>query len=216
MNVGRSVQKAIDEFMAGDAESSMMHACNAVDGTSKKHYQNIFKSKQRFLTILRDNYSILGPMGAPGLDLSKCTFAIKIDPTSAKVDTLDMAEIIYLVHRCTHGHGDEIPQGFQLLPAANVTTSYTKMSFTPNAVALSDRIIFAMLAIAVFSKVNIGQTVRDGTYLTCGSEKMVINEWWGRRKDFLSIVAQAPPAHGKLSGPWKQIGPSSFELVSSA
>jgi hypothetical protein len=56
MEVGRSVTKAIDEFEAGDLESAMLHACNAVDGTAMKSLPSITGSNLRFTTLLRNNY----------------------------------------------------------------------------------------------------------------------------------------------------------------
>lgn len=59
MKVGDSVRKAIDDWQAGEFESAMLHACNAVDGTAKKIYPNL-GSNARFTKLLRDSYSILG------------------------------------------------------------------------------------------------------------------------------------------------------------
>lgn len=36
MNVGNSVRRAIDEFEAGELDSAVLHASNAVDGTARK------------------------------------------------------------------------------------------------------------------------------------------------------------------------------------
>jgi len=36
MNVGDSVRKAIDDHEDGEMDASMLHSCNAVDGTAKK------------------------------------------------------------------------------------------------------------------------------------------------------------------------------------
>jgi hypothetical protein len=41
MEVGRSVSKAIADRLAGDMDSAMLHACNAVDGTAKKIYPSL-------------------------------------------------------------------------------------------------------------------------------------------------------------------------------
>src|SRR5262245_17574043 len=59
MNVGDSVRKAIDDWMANELNASMLHACNAIDGTAKKQYPGL-GSNARFTRVLRENYSILG------------------------------------------------------------------------------------------------------------------------------------------------------------
>ena len=65
-------------------------------------------------------------------------------------------------------------------------------------VRLSDRIIFGLLAVAVFCPANKGQTVPASYYLKFGSTKLMINEWWGRVSDFPAIVAQDPMPLVKL------------------
>src|SRR3954470_12069298 len=104
MKVGKSVKKSIDEWSHGDAESAMLHACNAVDGTAKKVHSTL-GNRARFTRLLRENYSILGPLGAPGIDLVRTRFPVSVRGPSADVASLDLADVIYLIHRCTHGHG---------------------------------------------------------------------------------------------------------------
>jgi hypothetical protein len=66
VNVGNSVRRAIDAWEHGEFEEAMLHACNAVDGTAGKLYRKL-DNKQRFTRTLREDYAILGAMGAPGI-----------------------------------------------------------------------------------------------------------------------------------------------------
>ena len=192
MKVGDSVRKAIDDSILGDSESSMLHACNAVDGTAKKAFPGLGVG-ERFTKLLRENYSVLGPMGAPGIDLLQTRFPVKVK-TKLPDSRPDLADVIYGVHRCSHGHGDELPNGFELLPALDGDTTVTTMKFTNGTAQLSERIIFGLLAVAVLHRVNLGQSVPDGYHLTYGSNaKLEIGEWWGRASDFPGIVALDPP-----------------------
>jgi hypothetical protein len=77
MKVGDSVRKAIDDWEDGESEAAMLHACNAVDGTARKVYPQL-GNKERFTRLLRDHYSVLGPMGAPGIDLEDTRFPVKV------------------------------------------------------------------------------------------------------------------------------------------
>ena len=168
----------------------MLHACNAVDGTAKKTYPNIQGSNLRFTQLLRDNYHVLGPMGVPGINLEDTRFPVKVAKPKAPGGQPDMADLIYGIHRCTHGHGDELPGGFQLIQNAAGPDNYTRMEFTKEGGArLSDRIIFGLLAVAIMSPLNKDQRVPGNYYLTFGPEKLVINEWWGRVTDFSQVVA---------------------------
>ncbi len=205
MNVGNSVRHAIDEWERGDQEAAMLHACNAVDGTARKVYPALRGNKERFTRLLRDNFSILGPMGAPGINLADTRFPVTISGPTAPGGKPDMADVIYGIHRCTHGHGDELPDGFALIPDAGGPPGYTRMEAERGKIRLSDRIIFGLLAVAVLSPVSKGQKVPEGYFLSYGAHRMPINDWWGRAGDFPGIVAAGPSLpHVKLDfGDWK-------------
>jgi hypothetical protein len=202
MNVGKSIRKAIDEYAAGDLDSAMLHACNAIDGTAGKRYKGL-GNKARFTRLLRDSYGILGPMGAPGFDLDKSRFDVKTKATGDKIVEMDIADVIYAVHRCHHGHGDELPEGFELNRDASGMWPRTRTSFSPGAVGLSDRIIFGLLAVAVLASENIDQNVPNGYFLTLGNTpRMMINQWWGRSADFAAIVASQPEPQVNVPSDW--------------
>ena|SRR5208283_4619014 len=202
MNVGNSVRKAIDDWGLGELESAMMHACNAVDGTAKKLYPKL-GNKARFTRVLRENYAILGPM-APGIDFAETRFPVTVRSPKAPGGEPDIADIIYGIHRCSHAHGDELPDGFELIQDAAGPKRVTRMLIEQGKVRLSDRFIFGLLAVAVLSQANKDQSVPDSYYLTFGeSAKLVIKEWWGRASDFPAIVAQDPTPHVELDfGDW--------------
>jgi hypothetical protein len=203
MNVGKSVRKAIADWEQGDLESAMLHACNAVDGTAMKLYP-LLGSNARFTRLLRENYHILGPMGAPGINLIETRFPVKVERPKADGGRPDIADVIYAVHRCAHGHGNELPDGFELLPDAAGPPRRTRMLVEKGKLRLSDRVIFGLIAVAVLSPVNVDQTVPDGYHLTFGGKaKLPINEWWGRASDFSSISDQDPVPSVKLDfGDW--------------
>jgi len=189
MNVGNSVRKAIDDWEHGELDASMLHACNAVDGTAKKLYPSL-ASNARFTRLLRENYGILGPMGVPGINLVATRWPVKVERPKAAGGKPDTADVLYGIHRCSHSHGDELPDGFTLLPDAAGPPRQTRMLIEKGKVQLSDRVIFGLLAVSVMSPVNIGQIVPDGYHFRFGLLKLPINEWWGRAADFPIIVSQ--------------------------
>jgi hypothetical protein len=192
MDVGNSIRIAINDWEGGELESAMLHACNAVDGTAKKLYPSL-QNKDRFTRILRENYAILGATGTPGIDPVATRYPVTVRKPTAPGGKPDLADVIYGIHRCTQGHGDELPEGFTLMEDAAGPTRITRMEIKPGAVRLSDRIIFGLITVAVLSPVNQDQSVPDGYHLTIGdSGPMMINDWWGRANDFLRIVAQDP------------------------
>lgn len=203
MKVGESIRKAIDDWEIGDDESAMLHACNAVDGTARKLYPSLH-SNERFTRFLRDNYEILGPMGAPGIDLHETRFPVNVPKPKAAGGKPDIADVIYGIHRCTHGHGEELPDGFELIRDTAGPKRLTHLYIEKGKIRLSDRIIFGLIAVAILSSVNKDQSVPNGYYVTYGeSEKLMINEWWGRANDFSSILALEPTPKIKFDfGDW--------------
>jgi hypothetical protein len=194
MRVANSVRIGIDDWQQGELESAMLHACNAVDGTARKLYPNL-SNKDRFTRILRESYAILGPMGAPGIDLVKTRFPVAVNKPTAPGGKPDVADVLYGVHRCCHAHGDELPKGFELIRDAAGPKQITHMGVERGKVRLSDRMIFALLAVAVLSPPNKAEAMPalNNYFLTYGnSAKLVINEWWGRAGEFPAIADQEP------------------------
>jgi hypothetical protein len=180
----------------------LLHACNAVDGTASKVYPST-SSNVRFTCLLRENYAILGPMGAPGVDLQETRFPVMVRAPKAPGGQPDLADIIYGIHRCHHGHGEELPQGFELLQNVAGRPRFTEMEVETGRVRLSDRVIFGLLAVAVMSLVNVDQKIPDSYRLSYGNEVMPINGWWGRAVDFPAIAARDPVPVIKLDfGDW--------------
>ena len=205
MKVGDSVQHAIDDWEAGKAESAMLHACNAIEGTAAKGYPRL-GSKARFKQLLRDNYSIFGPMGLPGVDLATTRFPVEVKRPTTSDGKADTADVIYAVHRCTHAHGDELPNGFDLIPDASGPAGITRIEIAKGRLQLSDRVLFGLLAVAVMSPANVGQQTADGYYLTFGTSAVLsVNDWWGRSTDFAAVAALEPMASVKMDfGDWME------------
>lgn len=195
MKITDSVRKAIDDWEQHELESAMLHACNAVDGTAKKFYPSIKGNNERFTRFLRCNYDVLSPMGAPGINLEKTRFPVNLPNAKASEGEPDIADIIYGIHRCSHGHGDELPDGFSLIEDTYGPNRITHMEVSKGKVRLSDRIIFGLLAAVVFSPINsdLVTNTLDGYFLRYGDcPPMLINEWWGRKNDFEAVIKMDP------------------------
>ena len=189
MNVGRSVTKAIDEIEGGDLDSAMLHACNAIDGTAAKALPSVAWNNQRFTDFLRANYIILGAMGMPGINLNETRFPIEVAKPKATGRGPDLADVVYGIHRCTHGHGSELPKGFDLRPDFRTGSAETSIYIERGRVQLSDRIIFGLIAVAVMAPENTDQKTLSGYHLTLAGDEFEINDWWGRRSEFEEFCA---------------------------
>jgi hypothetical protein len=160
-------------------------------------------SNARFTRLLRETYPIFGSMAAPGIDLGATRWPVRVARPKAPGGGADIADVAYGVHRCTHGHGDELPDGFDLVPDAAGPDRHTRMQIERGKVRLSDRVIFGLLAVAVLAPENADQRVPDDYYLTYARERLTINEWWGRATDFPAVVAKEQLPSVKLDfGSW--------------
>jgi hypothetical protein len=186
--IGYSVRKSIDDFGLGDLDGAMMHACNAFDGTSRKLHPEMQKHHRRFTQTLRDHYHIFGPMALPNINLEETFWPAKVSDRQKATDRPDIADLVYGIHRCTHGHGDELPEGFELIPDASNQVNTTSIIASAGKIRLSDRTIFGLLAIAVLCPLNSGLRVPDGYHLTFAGEVLMINDWWGRATDFKKLA----------------------------
>lgn len=189
MNVGDSVRLAINDWASrNELESAMLHACNAVDGTAKKLFPNS-KNKYRFTTLLRNKYHIVGPMGLPNINIEETRFPVNVHQPTAKGGP-DLADLVYGIHRCCHAHGDELPDGFELIPNLKGPIGFTQLKFKKGKAQLSDRIIAALLAVAVLSPVNKDQRALSDQYLSYEDNYFLINDWWGREADFSEFLSR--------------------------
>jgi hypothetical protein len=203
VDVGRSVTKAIDEIEGGDLESAMLHACNAIDGTAAKALPAEGGSNKRFTNFLRSNYLILGAMGMPGINLKETRFPVAVAKPKAPDGRPDLADVLYGIHRCTHGHGSEMPKGFELRPDFGSGCNDTSLHIEKGRIQFSDRILFGLLAVAVMAPENTGQLTPGGYHLTLVGEKYEINDWWGKRAEFETACAPLNRVQVKLDfGHW--------------
>lgn len=189
VSVGESVRLALKLYNDGEDEAALLFACLAVDGTAKKTRPTTEGNRQRFTGFIRDSYAIFGPFAMPGIDTSTI-FPISLDGQSHE---FDIADLVYKVHRCTHGHGDELPQGFEILPDSRGPERLTHLEVDLDGghLRISDRTIFGLIAIAVASPANADQRSAQGDYLTFdGRFRFEINDHWGQPKGFDEAIAQ--------------------------
>jgi hypothetical protein len=161
----------------------MLHACNAVDATGKKRYRNRGVGA-RFKQVIRNSLDVFGAMAMPGLDLEQTRFPVpvKFDLPDKRPD---IADILYEIHRCAHGHGDDLPEGYELMPYAEPVV-VTRMHH--GKIRLSASAVLGLLAVAVFAPENKGQVIHDSYYLSWQERIFHISGWWGRQDDFRKII----------------------------
>ena len=176
MNMAERVQCALEDMSAGKLMSALMHACAAVDGTGAKLYPDK-KVRDRFVATFERYLWIVEPMLAIGINLEETTFkwiALKNRPAK-------FSEIVYEIFRCNLAHGTEIPEGFSV--KFRGSDDHQSILIGQQELCIPDTIIYAMLAVAVFSQANVGQKIGHDSWLSCGTMRFTIDQWWGREED---------------------------------
>src|SRR5260221_5104161 len=99
MKLSEHVLHAIDDAGAKKFDAALLHACIAIDATSKRLYPLDRRVGSRYGECLRTYYWIIEPMIGAGLNLVETRFTnIKLRNTASP----DLAEIIYEIFRCSH------------------------------------------------------------------------------------------------------------------
>jgi hypothetical protein len=195
MRVSQSVKLTIDSFERGELDGAVLHACNAWDGTSKKRYPGTAGNRERMVRFLREVYWLIEPMAMPGVNLDGTKFENVPLP---KTPSPDFAEVVDAVHRCAHGHGDELPAGFELLPS--VRRGFGIFELGEGVLRLPDYLPFALIGAAILSPENVDQRDDASYYFSLGSERFSIDDWWGRESDFRPIAERYRGTRVKLEG----------------
>jgi hypothetical protein len=168
MKLSKHVLYAIDDVEANKLDAGLLHALIAIDGTSKRLYPNSTGVGTRYINCLRKYYWLLEPMLVAGLNLVETRFTnIQLRNNRAP----DFAEVVYEIFRCSHAHGDEVPCAFSLLPTAGRFNS--EWVFGKNELHMPDRVLWALLSVAVFSKVNRHEKTAGAYYLSLGDEQFL-------------------------------------------
>lgn len=189
MTIQKSIKKAIDEMQNYDFDAAMLHVCNAIDGTAQRISGNE-SSKADFKNFIRGYYDLIGAMtGTYSLDYRNIAWPVAVRSPQGPGNTTDLADIIYHIHRCAHGHGVDVPEGFEFIPDIASDGEGTTFAIQNGAIGLSDRFIWALIATVVFEPANSGLAVQelDEYFLILGGKKYLVNEWWGRLCDLPTL-----------------------------
>jgi hypothetical protein len=193
MKLKQHVLYAIDDSQAGKFEAALMHACFAIDGTARKIFPNSKKVGERFVACLREYYWLVEPMIGAGINLVETRFS---NIETLKLKRPDFAEFVYEVFRCSAAHADEIPTVFWTIHSAD--PSSTQWTLGHNELHMPSTVVWALLAVAVFAKVNLGECTEGTYFLKLGDETFPICDWWGQEDRVRSLADRLNQTRVKL------------------
>jgi hypothetical protein len=185
MKISEHVLCAIDDVDSGKLDSAMLHACIAVDATSRRLFPNEQSVGKRFVACIREYYWLVEPCMAMGANLVDTRFTnvpLRRNPSP------DFAEIIYEVFRCAHAHGDEVPPEFSMVWCHE--GQFTNWEFSNNELHLPSRVIFALLWVAVLCKANAVEATTTDAYLSLDANRILVRDWWGLEDSIRPVAAR--------------------------
>ena len=195
MKLPDQVRCAIEDTEAGKFEAALLHACTGIDATSRRLFPNEKLVGVRYKDCLRHYYWLLEPMVGSGINLEETRFTnIKLKGVTSP----DFADVVYEVFRCHHAHGDEVPPEFEVVPTVGGWGS--RWVLAEGRLHMPDRVVWALLALAVLSRVNAGERSDGEYYMSLGDERFIIAQWWGREADFRPIAERYNTVRVKLEG----------------
>lgn len=156
MTVGASVKQSLEQWDRKMWDVAMLHACNAVDDTSRKRYPSL-GAGTRFRRVIRDAVDIYGVMATPGVDLENTRFPVAVRSDLTPEMRPDIADVLYGIHRWLHGHDEESATGFEVSPYVNGSAALRVAS--DGKIQLPKTAILGLLAIAVFAPENKGEVI---------------------------------------------------------
>ena len=185
MKLQQEVFCAIDDMVAGKFDSALLHACITIDTTARRMYPRENRVGVRYVSCLREFYWLIEPTFGGGINFVDTKFK---NIQLKKNNSPDLAQIIYEIFRCSHAHGDEVPEAYSVCKSTGGFGS--EMILAHNELHLPDRIVWSLLFVAVMAKVNHQERKAEPYYLSLGDERFTINDWWGREDDFRPIASR--------------------------
>lgn len=195
MKLEQHVLSAIDDYEAGNPDAALMNTCIAIESTARNLYKKDEPGAKGYKDCIQKYYWIIEPMIGEGLNLEETKWDnVNIyNGRGRKIQNPDLADIVYHIFRCNDAHGKPVPKNYRLLPVAD---GYSTWLIADGIIHMPERIIWALLAVSVFSSANMGIKSEGDYYLSYGSEtlgmgveKFVIKDWWGKENEFKSFLS---------------------------
>lgn len=155
---------AIDDASAGKFDAALTHALIAIDATSKRIFPELSARGNvhtRYVRCLRNYYWLVEPMVGAGINLVDTRFEnVRLTHGPAP----DFAEIVYQIFRNPTLHGDEPSPKFSVVPTSGGWLS--RWVIADGELHVPDRLLWALLAVAVFARPNADQRSTGAYWLS--------------------------------------------------
>jgi hypothetical protein len=165
----------------GKYELALEQAVIAIDVSVQKYYNLIESSTENYKKFLREYFWVLELMGLNGIDVRESLFCnLTVMKRGKKIDKPDLFDVIYHTMRCCLVHSTGMPQ--------NVTFNHDRyLLIAKEFISLPIGVVWGLLAIVVFAKINSGETSEGNVYFTYTQTGGILEQWqisthWGKEE----------------------------------
>ncbi|WP_269532853.1 hypothetical protein [Chitinimonas sp. BJYL2] len=201
MKIAAHIKSSLDASDARELDKAMLFACLAVDGTAKRSYPDIPQTGRRFKQFITDNIDIIELMFG-GINLRETNFPFK---NSKGVVGVKFEDIIYEKIRCTLAHGDELPDGYEIVIKIAEGIHQFEIDIEHQYMTLPETVIYALGLACVLAPVNADQKIGIDSYHYRDSINIFpIDRWWGKQDCARQIMdfERAVKVHIDFSNVW--------------
>ncbi|QGY30628.1 hypothetical protein [Pantoea cypripedii] len=172
--IGERVKYAIDHMERGEIYAALEHACNALDVTSQRYYEQKNSSRRHFKNIIKKYSWLIEFMALGGINLDETIFDNFpiTDGVREPILKPDFSDLMYHVVRCGLVHSDSLSEGFSFHKEGAVLLAEKNIIFP-------EKVVWGILSISIFCPINKDEITAPDYWIGFFQNRLVINDFWG-------------------------------------
>lgn len=191
MGVGKRVKDALDRMREGDKEGALECALLGCAATSATIYRRTLRhDNKRFREFIKSNIDIITDHTLVLSIETGANLRLEYDHTNLKATpegVRSLEEILYHI-RNHQVHQSSLPDNIQLTDDLSLSCG--------SPLLLPSTIIFGLIAAVLVSPVNSTEYLPPSYVLTLNGQTVRLNDYWGKRKEYLQWFELARSASG--------------------
>jgi hypothetical protein len=170
ISLAQRILHAIDNFERGEFEFALEDAAVAIDVTAQRHFGSSKSNRHQYKLLLDKYFWLIELMALNGINVQESTFEhINIRGIAQP----RLPDLIYHIVRCGLVHSTGLPSTLQFAEGRT-------LFFTKDLTVLPAQVLWGLVAIAVFAKVNSTEQSEGEYYLSYKGQRFLIKDHWGR------------------------------------
>ncbi|MGB2809945.1 MAG: hypothetical protein WBC22_19550 [Sedimentisphaerales bacterium] len=182
MSIAKRIIEAYDKMNIGDAEAALIPASIAVDATAQKEYPDL-NTGEAYKQFLHKNLELITRVAFGGNKAITNSFRINYKHPKIKADKdglCSIEQVWYHVVRCGLLHGGCLPSSLKFIWK-------TMIKVDDDLLVLPATLVYGLMFAVIASPVNINETAPHNWGITCGENRALLNDLWGKKDRLLKL-----------------------------